>query len=129
MLLYKKPKEEITALLEDNETLIVNEDTDHPLVHASRDNYKYIPPLVDDIEEEVEGTFTISNYFFRSEEKEFKIDGISKNANSLAMPAQKRMQIITKAEQLQPVELKLKIIRDGLDKKIKQLFILDYTGH
>jgi len=121
-----KPKQDIAAMLEDGEVLIINDDTQHKITKDKVDEFEVVPPVVDDIEEEVEDIFTISNYYFRSKEKYFKLDGIPVNANSLPMPAAKRMKIITKAEAQQPVKLKLKIIKDGLTEKIKEVYILDY---
>jgi len=121
-----KPKEDLSTNLEANEVLTFNNDTEHKITNNSSQSFAYIPPQVDDIEEEIEDTYTIANYHFKSEEKYFKLDGISKLANSLAMPAAKRIKLLSKAEKQESVKLKLKIIRDGLSKNIKQIFILDY---
>lgn len=121
-----KPKQDIANMLQDGESFALNNDSIHNLTHDSAPLFEYAPPVVNDIEEEVDGIYAISNYFFKSEEKLFKIDGISENASSLAMPAAKRMKMITKAELLQSVHLKLKIIKDGLSGKIKKVLILDY---
>lgn len=121
-----KPKQELSAMLEDDEVLTLNDDTSHKITNSSASSFEYVAPQVEDIEEEVEGTYTICSYYFRSEEKYFKLDGIAKNANSLTMPAAKRLKLLSKAEEQKPVTLKLKIIKDGLSKNIKQIFILDY---
>jgi len=121
-----KPKQDIAAMLEDNETLTINDDIHHKITKNKVDDYDVVLPQVDDIEEEVEDIFTVSSYYFRSDDKSFKIDGITKNANSLTMPAAKRIKLITEAEKLNSVKLKLKIIKDGLSEKIKEVYILDY---
>lgn len=121
-----KPKQELATMLEDDEALIINDNQSQTISRKSKSTYDYVAPIIDDIEEEIEDTYTISNYYFRSEEKYFKLEGISIEANSLTITPQKRIAMITKAENLQAVKLKLKIIRDGLSKKIKQVYILDY---
>lgn len=118
------PKKETLAILKDDE---VYKTVDNNILTKNDTNkFEYIPPIVPDIEEIVEETHTISNYYFKSEEKYFKLDGISKEINSLPMSAEKRIKIITKAEAQQPVKLKLKLIRDASTNKIKEAFILDY---
>jgi len=121
-----QPKQELSSMLQDNETLVINDNTSHKITNDSVSNFDYTPPQVPDIEEELEDIYTVSNYFFTSQEKYFKLDGISKNANSLSMPVAKRIELLSKAEKQEPVKLKLKIIRDGISTKIKQVFILDY---
>lgn len=121
-----KPKQDIADMLEHNETLTINDDTKHEITKAKANEFDVIPPQIDDIEEEIEDLYNISTYYFRSDEKYFKLDGISEKANSLPMPPKKRMKIITKAEAQKTVKLKLKIIKDGLTEKIKAVYILDY---
>ena len=121
-----KPKKDIAKILEDNETLVINDDVDHKITKSKADEFDVIPPQVEDIEEEIEDVYNISAYYFRSKEKYFKLDGVSEYANSITISVKKRMRMIAKAEAQQPVKLKLKIIKDGITKKIKEVYILDY---
>lgn len=121
-----KPKQDIANMLEDDESLGINDDTQNRIRRTNTNNFDYVAPVTEDIEEEITDFYIIDNYHFRSNEKSFKLSGISKEVNSLPISAEKRIKIITKAEAQESVKLKLKFIRDGLTNKIKQAFILDY---
>jgi hypothetical protein len=121
-----KPKQDIANMLEDDESLGINDDTQNRIRRSNTNNFDFVAPVTEDIEEEIIDSYTIDNYQFRSPEKNFKLSGISKEINSLPISAEKRIKIITKAEAQESVKLKLKFIKDGLTNKIKQAFILDY---
>jgi len=120
------PKQEILKMLKDDEVLTINDDIQHKITNDDVNEFDVTLPVVEDIEEEIEDTYSISTYYFKSKEKYFKLNGLTVNANSITMPAKKRMKIITKAEAQQPVKLKLKIIKDGITKKVKSVYIIDY---
>jgi len=120
------PKKDLASMLEDGEELTINDNTSYKIINTSEKDFEYTPPVVDDIEEEVEEVYTVSNYYFRSKEKYFKLDGISVTASSIAMPVAKRIKMISQAEAMKPVTLKLKLIKDGLTHRIKDVYILDY---
>jgi len=121
-----KPKQEIAKMLEDSETFVINDDTQHPITKDKANEFEIIPPKVEDTEEIVENLYNIHTYFFKDKDKSFKLGGIPANAKSITLTPEKRMKIISKAENQQPVKLKLKIIKDGVTKKIKDVYILDY---
>lgn len=122
-----KPKKEIASMLEEHETLSMFDDTKHIITKNNADNFEFVTPVTDDIEEEIVDIYNIDNFFFRSKEKYFKIVGIKTLINSLPLPADKRIKLISKAEAQEPVNLKVKFIKDGLTDKIKEAFLLDYV--
>lgn len=121
-----KPKQDIASMLKDDETLIINNDTNYKITYSDTISFNICPLVVDDIEEEIEEMYHIGNYYFRSPEKYFKLDGIQTLINSLPLSPEKRIAIIHKAESQKSVRLKIKFIKDGLTNKVKQAFILDY---
>lgn len=88
--------------------------------------FEYVPPVIDDIEEEIIDLYYIDNYHFRSENKSFKLAGMSKEINSITITPEKRMQLIVKAENQEQVKLKIKLIKDAATSKIKEAYLLDY---
>jgi hypothetical protein len=121
-----EPKQKITNMLEDNETLTINDDTTHKITKNDADKFEIVQPEVEDIEEEKTDTYKIKSYDFVSEGKLFKIEGIKPKAISETLSADKRLLLITKAEEGEAVKLKLKIIKDSLTNQIKKVYILDY---
>ncbi|MGJ0332516.1 hypothetical protein NG752_00645 [Aliarcobacter cryaerophilus] len=118
------PKKETLEVLKDDEVYkTVNNQT---LTRDDATRFEYVPPVIDDTEEEITDYFDIDKYYFRSPGKEFKINGITKELNSLPMPLNKRMQLITKAENQEQVQLKIKLVKDGVTNKIKEAYLLDY---
>jgi len=120
-----EPKQIIANKLGENETLILN-NTQEIITRNDTTRFEYVPPVINDIEEEITDYFDIDKYYFRSPGKEFKINGITKELNSLPMPVNKRMQLITKAENQEQVQLKIKLVKDGVTNKIKEAYLLDY---
>jgi hypothetical protein len=121
-----EPKQKIANMLEDNETLTINDDTTHKITKNDADKFEIVQPEVEDIEEEKTDTYKIKSYDFVSEGKLFKIEGIKPKAISETLSADKRLLLITKAEEGEAVKLKLKIIKDSLTNQIKKVYILDY---
>ena len=120
-----EPKQIIANKLGENETLILN-NTQEIITRNDVSRFEYVPPVINDIEEEITDYFDIDKYYFRSPGKEFKISGITKELNSLPMPVNKRMELITKAENQEQVKLKIKLVKDGVTSKIKEAYLLDY---
>lgn len=120
------PKKEIANKLKDDETLSINNNDSELITKNDVSRFEYIAPVATDIEEEVIEESYIDNYKFRSEDKLFKISGISKEADSLSISPEKRIKLITKAEAGEKVKLKIKTIKDGLTNAIKKVMILDY---
>ncbi len=118
------PKKETLEVLKDDEVYIAYNNV--KLKNQDASKFKYVPPVINDIEEEITDYFDIDKYYFRSPGKEFKINGITKELNSLPMPVNKRMQLITKAENQEQVQLKIKLVKDGVTNKIKEAYLLDY---
>ena len=121
-----EPKKKILNMLNDNEDVIINDDNEHKLTKDKIGEFEVIPPQKEDIEEEIVDIYLLKSYDFTDDKKTFKISGIPIKAISITMPAEKRLKIITKAENGESVKLKLKIIKDGVTKKIKEVYILDY---
>lgn len=118
------PKKEVLSLLEENEK-IVEPNTEY--THEDADKFEYIKPNIEDIEEIIdEKIVTLESYVFTNEGKPFKIQGISPLANSSVLDPKKRMKLITKAESREKVNVKLKIIKDGITKRDKEVYILDF---
>lgn len=116
------PKKEMLGMLEDDEKLFVD---NTPLSRQQIETFEYVRPVVEDIEEEVDGVYTIESYNFHKPGKLFKIVGIPVFANSEIITAEKRMRIISKAENQVDIPLKLKVTKDGISKKIKSVYIID----
>lgn len=116
------PKKEALSLLEEDETLAID---NTKLKHADAESFTYVKPEIDDIEEEPEfNRYTIESYNFYKEGKLFKLLGVPHMANSEIISAQDRMKLITKAENKEDVNLKLKITKDGITKNIKSVYII-----
>lgn len=118
------PVKETLSILKDDEVYIAYNNV--KLKNQDASKFEYVPPVINDIEEEITDYFDIDKYYFRSPGKEFKINGITKELNSLPMPVNKRMQLITKAENQEQVQLKIKLVKDGVTNKIKEAYLLDY---
>lgn len=118
------PKKEVLSILEENEKIV--EDNEE-YTRNDADKFEYIKPNIEDIEELIdEKIVTVESYVFTHEGKPFKIQGIAPLANSSILDPRKRMDLITKAESKQQVKLKLKIIKDGITKRAKEVYILDF---
>ncbi|WP_066222618.1 hypothetical protein [Aliarcobacter cryaerophilus] len=120
-----EPKQIIASKLQENETLILNNNQEI-ITKNDVTRFQYIPPVIDDIEEEITELYYIDNYHFRSENKSFKLAGMSKEINSITITPEKRMQLIVKAENQEQVKLKIKLVKDGATSKIKEAYLLDY---
>ena len=121
-----KPKQEIASMLNEDESLSINNNAHDKIRKINTNKFDFVAPVAEDLEEEITDFYNIDNYFFRSQEKYFKLSGISTLINSLPMSAEKRIKIISKAESQQSIQLKIKFIKDGLTNKIKNAYLLDY---
>lgn len=121
-----KPKQEIASMLNEDESLSINDNTHDKIRKINTNKFDFVAPVAEDLEEEIIDFYNIDNYFFRSQEKYFKLSGISTLINSLPMSAEKRIKIISKAESQESIQLKIKFIKDGLTNKIKNAYLLDY---
>jgi len=88
-------------------------------------DYEYSKPELDDIEEELIENYQIESYNFYKPGKLFKLVGIRPFANSEVLEAKKRIILLQEADKKNSVKLKVKIIKDGLTKTIKNVYILD----
>jgi len=119
------PKKVILDTLKDDEEFITMDKK--KLKHYDSKKYEYVAPAVDDFEPTPEiKTYKIKYYDFELEGKPFKIKGIKPLVNSSILPAKKRMKLISKAENKEDVQLKIKFIQDGITKEIKEAYILEY---
>ena len=118
------PKKEVLSILEENEKII---DNNIEYTSSSSSQFEYIKPNIEDTEEIIdEKIVTLDSYIFTHEGKPFKIQGLAPLANSSVLDASKRMKLISKAESQQQVKLKLKVIKDGITKRAKEVYILDF---
>ena len=118
------PKKETLEVLKDDEVYKTIDNQNLTKNDSSR--FEYVPPVIDDIEDEFTEEYYIDNFQFRSENKLFKINGIGCEADSLRISPEKRIKLIAKAETQQKVKLKIKTIKDGVTNKLKKVMILDY---
>lgn len=118
------PKKETLEVLKDDEVYKTIDNQNLTKNDSSR--FEYVPPVVADIEEDIEGEYYIDNFHFRSEDKLFKINGIKLEADSLRISPLQRIKLIEKAELQQKVKLKIKTIKDGVTNKLKKVMIVDY---
>lgn len=119
-----KPKQVTVSILKDDEHVKFDNSV---LTKESEPAFDYQEPAVDDIEEEPTiNIYTLEYFNFVKEGKPFKIQGISPLANSAMLPADKRMRLMAKAELKEQVKLKVKIIKDGVTKRAKEAYILDF---
>jgi len=88
-------------------------------------DYEYSKPILEDTEEEIIKDFQIESYNFYKSGKLFKLVGIRTLANSEVLSAKKRIILLQEADKKNTVKLKVKIIKDGLSKTIKNVYILD----
>ena len=118
------PKKEVLSILEENEKII---DNNIEYTSSSSSQFEYIKPNIEDTEEIIdEKIVTLDSYIFTHEGKPFKIQGLAPLANSSVLDASKRMKLISKAESQQQVKLTLKVIKDGITKRAKEVYILDF---
>ncbi|RXJ79817.1 hypothetical protein CRU86_02260 [Aliarcobacter skirrowii] len=120
-----EPKQIIANKLQEDETLILN-NSQEIITKNDVSRFEFVPPVVDDKEEEIIEYYYIDNYHFRSRNKSFKLSGISTEINSDTLTPEKRMRLIVKAEKQEQVELKIKFIKDGITNRIKKAYILDF---
>ncbi len=119
-----KPKQATLSILKEGENAIFD---DVVLTKENEASFNYSKPNVDDIEEvPAVGTYTIEYYNFIKDGKLFKIQGITPPANSEILTPEKRMKLMAKADNKESVNIEVKIIRDGISKKIKTIYILDF---
>jgi len=120
------PKKEALSHLEKDETFSIK-GSNKKLTKDALPAFEYKKPDLKDTEEILDFAFyTVVNYAFRDSNKPFKIEGFVPLANSLSITPKQRMKLIDKAENQETVNLKLKIIKDGLSKKPKEVIILDF---
>jgi hypothetical protein len=113
------PKKETLSLLEEDESMLID---DEIFTHDDIKVFEYVAPTVDDIEEEVTQTHTIESYNFTR--KYFKLTGVAQTAISDVISPLERINLLTKADKQEEVKLRLKFIKDGISKKIKNIYIL-----
>lgn len=118
------PVKETLSILKDDEVYVTYNNV--KLKNQDASKFEYVPPVIDDIEEEIIDLYYIDNYHFRSENKSFKLAGMSKEINSITITPEKRMQLIVKAENQEQVKLKIKLVKDAATSKIKEAYLLDY---
>ena len=124
-------KKRIAEVLQDQEKAIIAPELDDqindPITSADKDKFKVVLPKVEtpDIEEEIDDLFHIQSQFFTSE-RPFRVKELGNvNLNSDILSVEKRITLIQKAEKQEPVNLKIKLIKDGKTQKIKNAYILD----
>lgn len=119
------PKKVILETLKDDEEFITMDKK--KLKHIDSNKYEYVEPTVDDIEPNPEvKTYKIKYYDFELDGKPFKIKNIKPLVNSAMLSAKKRMKLISKAENQEDVQLKIKFIQNGITKENKEAYIIDY---
>ncbi len=115
---------QILSILKDDEKLVVPNIDEKTLMHDDLEKYEYREPEVEDIEEgPFQKEYEIDTYTFTK--KLFKLSGVSTLANTDVLDPLKRIKLISKAEKQQTVTLEVKIIKDGVTKQIKSIYILD----
>jgi len=121
-----KPKRDILSTLNDNEYVKVSKDK--KLTNKDKRKYNYKKPNVDtdDIEVITTEIHKIETQNFVKKGKLFKLNNISKPANSELLEASKRIDLMKKAENKEDVKVKIKTIIDGVTKKVKSVYIVDY---
>jgi len=116
------PKKEALSLLENGETFSVDGEK---LTHSDIEEFTYVKPDIEDTEEDLElDSYTIESFNFTKPGKLFKLVGIPKMANSEIIPAKDRIKLLTKADKQEEVKLKIKMIKDGITKRIKSVYII-----
>lgn len=120
------PKRDALANLNEGETFGIK-GSQKKLTKDAVSKFEYKKPDLKDTEETLDfASYTVVSYAFRDSNKPFKIEGFVPLANSLSITPQQRMKLIDKAENQESVNLKLKIIKDGLTQKPKEVIILDF---
>jgi hypothetical protein len=124
-------KKSIAEVLQDQEKAIIAPELDDqinaPITSADKDKFRVVLSQVEapDIEEEIDDLFHIQSQFFTSE-RPFRVKELGNvNLNSDILSVEKRITLIQKAEKQEPVNLKIKLIKDGKTQKIKNAYILD----
>ncbi|WP_462110580.1 hypothetical protein [Campylobacter concisus] len=124
-------KKSIAEVLQDQEKAIIAPELDDqinaPITSADKDKFRVVLSQVEtpDIEEEIDDLFHIQSQFFTSE-RPFRVKELGNvNLNSDVLSVEKRITLIQKAEKQEPVNLKIKLIKDGKTQKIKNAYILD----
>ena len=124
-------KKSIAEVLQDQEKAIIAPELDDqinaPITSADKDKFRVVLSQVEtpDIEEEIDDLFHIQSQFFTSE-RPFRVKELGNvNLNSDILSVEKRITLIQKAEKQEPVNLKIKFIKDGKTQKIKSAYILD----
>ena len=124
-------KKSIAEVLQDQEKAIIAPELDDqinaPITSADKDKFRVVLSQVEtpDIEEEIDDLFHIQSQFFTSE-RPFRVKELGNvNLNSDVLSVKKRITLIQKAEKQEPVNLKIKLIKDGKTQKIKNAYILD----
>ncbi|MGF7479069.1 hypothetical protein [Campylobacter concisus] len=124
-------KKSIAEVLQDQEKAIIAPELDDqinaPITSADKDKFRVVlsQTEVPDIEEEIDDLFHIQSQFFTSE-RPFRVKELGNvNLNSDILSLEKRITLIQKAEKQEPVNLKIKLIKDGKTQKIKNAYILD----
>ena len=124
-------KKSVAEVLQDQEKAIIAPELDDqinaPITSADKDKFRVVLSQTEapDIEEEIEDLFHIQSQFFTSE-RPFRVKELGNvNLNSDILSVEKRITLIQKAEKQEPVNLKIKLIRDGKTQKIKSAYILD----
>ena len=124
-------KKSIAEVLQDQEKAIIAPELDDqlntPITSADKDKCRVVlsQTEVPDLEEELDDLFHIQSQFFTSE-RPFRVKELGNvNLNSDILSVEKRITLIQKAEKQEPVNLKIKLIKDGKTQKIKSAYILD----
>jgi len=124
-------KKSVAEVLQDQEKAIIAPELDDqinaPITSADKDKFRVVLSQVEtpDIEEEIDDLFHIQSQFFTSE-RPFRVKELGNvNLNSDILSVEKRITLIQKAEKQEPVNLKIKLIKDGKTQKIKNAYILD----
>ena len=124
-------KKSIAEVLQDQEKAIIAPELDDqlntPITSADKDKFRVVlsQTEVPDIEEELDDLFHLQSQFFTSE-RHFRVKELGNvNLNSDILSVEKRITLIQKAEKQEPVNLKIKLIKDGKTQKIKSAYILD----
>ena len=124
-------KKSIAEVLQDQEKAIIAPELDDqinaPITSADKDKFRVVlsQTEVPDLEEEIDDLFHIQSQFFTSE-RPFRVKELGNvNLNSDILSVEKRITLIQKAEKQEPVNLKIKLIKDGKTQKIKNAYILD----
>lgn len=124
-------KKSIAEVLQDQEKAIIAPELDDqlntPITSADKDKFRVVlsQAEIPDIEEELDDLFHIQSQFFTSE-RPFRVKELGNvNLNSDILSVEKRITLIQKAEKQEPVNLKIKLIKDGKTQKIKSAYILD----